>query len=381
MKTTSYRFLCMSAFVWFWTIASAQTNFRPGFIITLQKDTVYGQIDFRTDQMNAKRCTFKMNEEAEPQTYHPFEILGYRFTDDGKYYISKSVKLKSTDVPKPVFLECLFQGMKSLYYYEVDSKTPVYFVESGDEMIKVDAPALSKNVSRYQFSGQKDRYIPILHYAFEDCPELADKIDHTPFSHKGLVNLAKEYHYAMCKSEEDCTEFEVKNYESGIKWYFMPYAGLGAYTVPGGSSIGSGRISSDMSYLFGVDVSANSVRWMSAISAVTGVSFSHGAITDQIGRSLSFTYFTIKLGMRFTTPKVTKVRPFAEAGVDFNTVLGSNDVLEGTYPAFYINAGLTFQLPNKKHAISVFGQFKGLRDTVAKARLMNGWAGAIGYTF
>ena len=32
--------------------------------------------------------------DTEPVTYHPFEILGYRFTDDGKYYVSKNIELK-----------------------------------------------------------------------------------------------------------------------------------------------------------------------------------------------------------------------------------------------------------------------------------------------
>lgn len=62
----------------------AQRNFRSGYIITLKQDTVYGQIDFRTDKVNAERCVFKLRTNTDPVTYLPFEIAGYRFTDDGK---------------------------------------------------------------------------------------------------------------------------------------------------------------------------------------------------------------------------------------------------------------------------------------------------------
>lgn len=170
----------------------AQNNYRPGFIITLQKDTVYGEIDYRTDGMNAGRCVFQSKANAKVETYYPFDILGYRFTDDGKFYVSKFIELQYKAPSKPVFLEYLLKGMKSLYYYETEGRIPVYFVENGDILIKVDAPILAEGVSGFQFKGDKDRYIPILHYAFSDCPQLGSRIDRTRFNHKGLIKVAKE---------------------------------------------------------------------------------------------------------------------------------------------------------------------------------------------
>ena len=54
----------------------AQNNYRPGFIITVQKDTIYGEIDYRTDKMNAKRCVFQsQGNDTEPVTLSSFRNL------------------------------------------------------------------------------------------------------------------------------------------------------------------------------------------------------------------------------------------------------------------------------------------------------------------
>lgn len=184
-KTILYRLILLNAFLLLISTIYAQSNYRPGFIITLQKDTVYGVIDYRTDKINATRCVFlpQDNSGDKPITYHPFDILGYRFTDDGKYYVSKNVELQY-GIPKPVFLEYLLQGMKSLYYYETEDDIPVYFVEDHNTLVKIDAPKLSRQTTSMQFKDQTDRYIPLLHYAFKDCPSLAPKIDRARFNRK-----------------------------------------------------------------------------------------------------------------------------------------------------------------------------------------------------
>ena len=144
MKMILFRLICLKTCLLLIPVLYAQNNYRPGFIITVQKDTIYGEIDYRTDKMNAKRCVFQsQGNDTEPVTYHPFEILGYRFTDDGKYYVSKNIELKY-GVSTPVFLEYLLQGMKSLYYYETEDNIPIYFVEDNNTLVKIDAPKLSK---------------------------------------------------------------------------------------------------------------------------------------------------------------------------------------------------------------------------------------------
>ena len=65
----------------------AQGNYKEAYIITLQNDTVYGFVDFSTDENNSKQCNFKKTLSATDVTqYAPGEIYGYRFVEEGKFY-------------------------------------------------------------------------------------------------------------------------------------------------------------------------------------------------------------------------------------------------------------------------------------------------------
>ena len=92
----------------------AQSNIREGYIITLQGDTLHGEIDFRTSAMNMKRCVFRKKGETSFKTYLPEEISGYRFTSNGIYYVSKEVETEN-EGKKVLFVEYVLHGNMNLY--------------------------------------------------------------------------------------------------------------------------------------------------------------------------------------------------------------------------------------------------------------------------
>lgn len=397
MKTLLFALLVVCVSTLLVTDSHAQSNYRPGFIITVQKDTVYGQIDFRTDKMNARRCVFRSGDDVEERTYYPFDILGYRFTDDGKYYISKSVELTRNGSPLSVFLEYLLQGMKSLYYYESEDDEPIYFIENGDKLIKVDAPYLSKKTDGFQSRGQTDRYVPILHYAFGDCPSIGSKIDQTRYNHKELIALAKEYHKAMCTSNEDCIEFETKVNKRTLQLHFTPYVGIVQYRFSSGNST-EFFSKPDLSYLFGVNLALNSERWMSSLSFSVDFSLSRLMAYEKGFNAFNNEYYDIKysgmmfsskLGIGYTYPK-GMVRPFVGFGMNLNAVLSSKcetpeeseEWINDVFPGYYLNAGVKITVSKKmKQAISMRIQFEDVRDVIEKTKFVSAWSGVVGYTF
>ena len=109
--------------------AMAQINLREGIVITLQGDTLHGDIDYRTDVINAKQCVFIADKSTEYKTYKPGEISGYRFLDNGRYYVSKQIAEDSlTNVKTYAFLEYVIKGTLSFYYMS-DVSTSHYFLE------------------------------------------------------------------------------------------------------------------------------------------------------------------------------------------------------------------------------------------------------------
>ena len=385
MEKLFFRLLCFCAFCSFMTTMQAQRNYRPGFIITLQKDTVYGQIDYRTDKMNGLHCVFRKDSTSQAKTYNPFDILGYRFTDDGKMYVSKSVTL-TAEASQDIFLECLVKGIKSLYYMEAPANgMPIYFIEDGDILVKVDAPKLAEKVTSFQFKGEVDRYIPILHYVFSDCPALKSQIDCTKFNHKSLIKLTKKYHYAMCTSNEDCVEFVAKEDKDRVQIRLTPYGGVMQYVLPQGFFDSSFQ-RPQLSYLFGINLAVSSRRWMSSVSGIVDLSISRLATTDGT-YNYSGILFSPQLGLRYTHPKGS-IHPFIGLGMDMSILVTSEsnnkyrNIQKGGYPGYYAELGLDVPLSEKKkQALNIRFQFKNIRDIEGKSNFAYGWSGAIGYIF
>lgn len=416
MKTILLKIFLISTFSFPIITAYAQSNYRPGFIISLQNDTIYGQIDFRTDRMNAKRCVFKPEGNPDIVTYYPYDIQGYRFTDDGKYYISHTIELKHDGIPQPVFLEYLLQGIKSLYYYETENYESIYFIESGDKLIKVDAPKVdAKREDGSKYSGNVRRYISILQYTFSDCSDLEHKIKKTSFTHKSLIDITKDYHYAMCTSNEDCIEFETKEDKHSLKMYVPPYAGVLQYNFP---SNGPWHNFSKpkLSYLFGINLALNSRRWMSSLSASIDISISHFNSSDprfytiyktiddilydtyihNYTRNCSLTSLSAKLGLRYTYPK-RRIRPFIEAGGAMSGMISrkfssdykeqphsalAEEVAEDTALGYYVNTGLQMKpVKHREQYVVLRIQFERFIHAGLGTPLYNTCSWAIGYTF
>ena len=95
-------------------VASAQVNLREGIVITLQGDTLHGMIDYRTDRINSEQCVFLANGASATTTYRPGQIEGYRFLDNGRFYVSRLVPL-ADNTQEMRFVEYLVRGQMNGY--------------------------------------------------------------------------------------------------------------------------------------------------------------------------------------------------------------------------------------------------------------------------
>lgn len=103
------------------TALLAQTNLREGIVITLQGDTLHGSIEYRTERINAERCVFLPDGSNEYTTYLPGEIQGYRYLDNGIYYVTRRIPVRDiymNEVPKLQFVQYVMRGKMSLLYAE-----------------------------------------------------------------------------------------------------------------------------------------------------------------------------------------------------------------------------------------------------------------------
>lgn len=182
----------------------AQTDFRPGYVITEIGDTIVGEIDYRGDLLMGQLCKFKSNESNIVIEYLPDEIIAYRFTDS-KYYASKEI------VSTKVFLEILIKGKANIYYLR-DENGDHYYIDKEDlPLTEIPYKEEIKTDHGTNYLSQSKTHIGILTYYMQDAPlDFQAKIKKIKKPETdNLVKLAEDYNNVVCQGEK-CIVFEKK---------------------------------------------------------------------------------------------------------------------------------------------------------------------------
>ncbi|MBK6964795.1 MAG: hypothetical protein IPH20_12870 [Bacteroidales bacterium] len=182
----------------------SQTDFRPGYVINTENDTISGLIDYKGNKASAEICLFKHNSGTDAIRYTPADIKSYRFID-GKYYVSK--KLNAEDEEAPLFLEFLIEGMVDVYYYRSNTGEH-YLIDKGDgKFMLLDDEEKEVVVDDIQYVRANKPYVGILKYVFKDSPTVSKDVERISLDHKSLIRVAKDYHAEVC-SDRDCIIYE-----------------------------------------------------------------------------------------------------------------------------------------------------------------------------
>lgn len=164
--------------------AYSQSDFRDGYIITNENDTIYGKIDYNAGSKNFHSCVFKKDLKAV--SYTPKEIKGYRFNGD-KAFQSKVIDINNEGVT--VFSEVIVKGRASLYKY-MDS----FFIEKGDSVFhKLYSQKKEVEANGKTFIQQTNTHRGILNYILSDCKEIGSQIQRVNLFEKELTILIEDY--------------------------------------------------------------------------------------------------------------------------------------------------------------------------------------------
>ena len=190
----------------------AQRDFRKGYIITNQQDTIYGWIDYRGDTRNAKICSFKKTETEQATDYTPSDIAAYRFIDS-KFYISSNT-IDIVGAPKQIFLEYLVNGLAKLYYCREDNVNDRYYIENDGHFVelKVDRREVvveGKYGRSYSGLQTVKSYVGLLK-AMLNVWEMDSEIEKAELNHSSLIDIAKNYHQHVCTDGSECIVYERK---------------------------------------------------------------------------------------------------------------------------------------------------------------------------
>lgn len=374
------------------SFASAQSNFKEGYIITNENDTVTGFVDFRTSEINSRSCRFRANETGEIKTYYPGEISGYRFIKEGKFYVSRNIEIEGQK--QEVFLEYLLKGIVSLYYYVGDRD--YYFVENEEGKMtgigKKEDEKVYSDKFRITFLKKDNRYIGMLKNVFQQSQSTVDKLDNISYNQKDIINVTKNYHDDVCTSGEGCIIFETKEDKNFTTKKITVYGGFQGYrfrlnAINRGELIRFPSINS-LYPTIGAQLNLSVPRLAKSVSFQLDVAFSgiNGSTETYkkyyMTRDFYYKYdyktllSTNKLGVKYTHWS-DKLRPTIEFGLSTIFLFNSSStysVIDAGSPAiyepqvfddvsltdkallgYYGAIGVDYVLPNNKALILRFG--------------------------
>jgi hypothetical protein len=308
----------------------AQKEFIEGIIITNNLDTVSGFIANKSYTLNSLQCDYKKYKDSTFVTYFPKDIHSFQF-NNGKYYISKEVWYNKQKIN--VFLEYLIKGKLNIYYMRKDGEE-IYFVQKeNDSLVYLDAKDIyydyDRNKGNWVISEEKtfgkvkqsDNYKGILNYFISDVPKLQKQVNKISLDHKSLIELAKDYHYAVCDSE-DCIIFEKK---------IKPWILIGITTGYSFTNCLNLATNNDKSFTF------NQISYPGLIFSPQFLSFNENSqlraelyfdklnaeiIDGDKGYKLTGLACTLPISIQYMVP-TKKIKPYINAGLVFSCLFNS----------------------------------------------------------
>jgi len=175
----------------------SQNDFRKGFIVTLNLDTIHGFVDYTNPDLRSRTCIFRIDENSQIERYNADELNSYFVSN--KIFESKDVNI--ADSLMPMFVEYLVNGIVDLYFLQFRGRQ-YFFIEKDGKMYKLsgeDQEIAPDGSIRYRKSNQ---YIGILSWIMADAKDFRETIYTTEFNHRSLVDLTKKYHDIVCDVDD-----------------------------------------------------------------------------------------------------------------------------------------------------------------------------------
>ena len=209
------------------TTTFAQVNPQRGYVITNQNDTISGTIDYLSDAKNAYECHFKADGENQYKTYQPGDVRAYRFTDNGIFYITKTLTVDGEQ--KTFFAEYLLQGGVSLFHHKEKGNDYYYLIDEDGKtgIVKNDGviSGTPQEVDRKKRAALREAS-QLLVKSSKAQSDLWKK----DITSENLTTIVRDYDMEYCTAAGDCVLFRYNSKKSrsiGTKIRLQVAAGLG----------------------------------------------------------------------------------------------------------------------------------------------------------
>ena len=180
----------------------AQKNYLPGFIITLEGDTLTGLIKHRNWEIKPDNISFKALSGIRVKKYSPIDIIGFGTQDE--IYESAVVQTEISPIRTnslelnsklhfridTVFLQAVIQGNKSLYYYINKEGKNQFYIKKGNHYELLVYKRYIKRGSVVELN----KYLGQVRLYLDNHEGIQSAINNTEYNKKSLSKLFSQYY-------------------------------------------------------------------------------------------------------------------------------------------------------------------------------------------
>lgn len=199
----------------------SQENYIPGYVIKNNSDTLFGFVDYRNWKNNPDLIKFKTNIEKDPISFMPTDIAEFKVKDE--IYVSGFINTEVTPIqtdklkvdPKikikvdTTFLQTLFRGKKSLYYYKNSDGKENFYIKQNDGFDLLIYKKYLKKQDGKDVVTENKKYLGQLTLYLNDCPTINSKLENTSYKQKSLLKLFQYYY--ECSSSDIYFQKEIES--------------------------------------------------------------------------------------------------------------------------------------------------------------------------
>ncbi|OWP63859.1 hypothetical protein CDA63_06510 [Hymenobacter amundsenii] len=328
------------------TVASAQTNFRPGYVVTLDGDTLHGEVDSRGSQRNARLARYRPSDAASITDYQPQQLRGYGLVGDRVYQVD-SVSVAVPPVPtapygaapdtvqQPVFLEVLVRGALSLLYLRDELSNDHFYLSAAGKSVQELLPPPVRKIAddEVAYRNSANAFRRTMAAATQQCLALQSTVAAARYNQRSLSELVTTYNQCVGAASVSPS---AAAYKTRVRIGLIGGAEVSRLVLNGQKStygFVSKGWSDKVSPVIGVALTVGLTRVNRTISArLEGFYESQSyLLRSQIAGSNTYNEFRVKLTsirvpllMRYTFPR-GEIRPFAQAGFSFSYLLNNDN--------------------------------------------------------
>ena len=283
---------------------------------------------------------FHVMKGSEIIRYTPYEVVEYGF-NDGRIYVSKEVQLNGKT--KRVFLEQLYLGNVSLYFYK-DNEKKSFFLQK-DSCSLIEIPKINENGTNYT-----EQLLSLT----DDCSNVVDACRLVDYNKISFVELISRYNRCELKP------FQFLNYGLFIG---ITQSKLKLNSETSDDVIPGSVFKNSNSFYAGLFIDFPLISTDFSVFTSLGLyksSFSTNAMDSSIDVDLLInqTTFKVPIVIKYTLP-LLKFRPYLNFGFNYSYNFKNESII---YKASVNDNVIQYETPIRKELISdnQFGYVCGL---------------------